>query len=248
MNTSLCATLSCAVSSLSTLSIHSSSSTPLPPPSYSTPPPPLLPLHSSSSILPLHPSSSTPPTPLLSLHPSPSTPPPPLLPSTHPTPLLFLPLHSSTWSSVFNVSSAFPSWTPHHDHIWDVLAFVKQSFYDKSAWRNEYQEGEGEEGTGEVFDEAAFRQEAQKCVKESLQSINHPKDDGRSTHTRAHTHAHTSGQTCVHTYTCTHKWTNTRTSCSMSAILYLTVSTVPVNRSDSGTLHSQPSTQSLFPF
>ena len=150
---------------------------------------PTLSLHSSSSTLPLNSSPSTLPHPL-SLHSSPSTPPLP-------------------WSSVFNVSSAFPSWTPHHDHIWNVLSFVKQSFYDKSAWRNEHQEGDGEEGTGKVFDEAAFRQEAQQCVKESLQSINHPKDDGRSTRARAHAHTHT------------HKRTNTHTSCcSMSSILY----------------------------
>ena len=125
--------------------------------------------------------------------PSHSTPPPPL--PLYPSPSIPLP-----WSSVFNVSSAFPSWTPHHDHIWNVLSFVKQSFYDKSAWRNEHQEGDGEEGMGKVFDEAAFRQEAQQCVKESLQSINHPKDDGRSTRARAHAHTHTHTQAHKHTH------------------------------------------------
>ena len=98
-----------------------------------------------------------------------------------------------------------------------MLSFVKQSFYDKSAWRNEHQEGDGEEGTGKVFDEAAFRQEAQQCVKESLQSINHPKDDGRST--RARTHTHTSAQT--------------HTLLVVVCLQYCTV-----NPSDSETLHS----------
>ena len=134
--------------------------------------------------------------------PSPSTPLPPPSHSTPPPPLFSI--HSPSiplpWSSVFNVSSAFPSWTPHHDHIWNVLSFVKQSFYDKSAWRNEHQEGDGEEGMGKVFDEAAFRQEAQQCVKESLQSINHPKDDGRSTHARTCTHTHTHTQAHKHTH------------------------------------------------
>ena len=148
--------------------------------------------------------------PTLSLHSSSSTLPLNSSPSTPPLP----------WSSVFNVSSAFPSWTPHHDHIWNVLSFVKQSFYDKSAWRNEHQEGDGEEGTGKVFDETAFRQEAQQCVKESLQSINHPKDDGGSTHARAHAHTHTA-RACAHT------------PLVVACLQYCTV-----NPSDSGTIHS----------
>lgn len=116
-----------------------------------------------------------------------SLPPPHLSPLPYPTPLPLPPPLCPSLSSVFNVSSAFPSWTPHHDCIWNVLAFVKQAFYDKSVWRSQYQEGEGEEGEGGAFDEAAFRQEAQQCVKESLQSINHPKDDGMA-HTTTHTH------------------------------------------------------------
>ena len=135
------------------------------------------------------------------------------LPPPHPIPTL------TPLSRVFNVSSAFPSWTPHHDHIWNVLAFMKQSFYDKAAWKSQYEEGEGEEGKGEAFDEAAFRQEAQQCVKESLQSIHHPKDDGRAIHA-LHTHAHSIH---AHMRVCTHTHTHAHTPhscCSMPSLLY----------------------------
>jgi ubiquitin-protein ligase len=79
-------------------------------------------------------------------------------------------IHPKT--GIFNYSREFPSWTPHQDHIWKVLQYMKRCFYDSTTWLTEDEDAE-------EYKNEKYKRKIQSSVQDSLIQVNHPKFDGK---------------------------------------------------------------------
>jgi len=70
-------------------------------------------------------------------------------------------------TGALNLESAFPSWTPHKNQLGHVLVYLKRMFYKPEA-ANAYNTEAAILWTTRI---SAFKEEADKCVEESLQNV-----------------------------------------------------------------------------